>query len=828
MDKYRQRIFPFIFLSIIVAYTYALFENMPYLGFYYTYRDEITDSFVPEAEILKGGILLEVDGEDWTSLKNDIYRPVFLDLEPGDSVELTILKDGQTSEIEWVLPTDVSAELTARLRSTWWLPLVFWLSGTVVWFNVRPRNKTWRLLFWFNMLIAIYLAGLNGPSLGNRMLSVPVVRFIGAMVLPVFLQLHWEFPYPLTKLPRHFVSGVYGVSFMIAMLAAFNILPPEVFLAMSMLSVIGSLLLMVYKRFVQPEHIRDNDFVLFTFALIFLPPLITTITYTYFDIPLGYSGFIGAYMAMPALPAVYFLIAFQKQMYGERNQRRNRLIFIGIVLFCSITITALLVLIGNEEVILGFGTILLFMSAVTSLSFSAVLIPMLGLTRLTPKMIPDNDHFVNGLQPRSNRFIIPYFFLVIFGVFTGALILFVNLFLPLPLRESEIIAVTGFVVATMTLVFYPSFRRFIERYVFGVVQPPDELIESFSRRITTSLSLIDLSNLFVREVLPTLLIRQSSLYHIDETGKIDRLFAMGIPADPLPDIDALIPQLPKGEFMGTVFNKNTPSPFPDWVQVVLPLRIARRLIGVWLLGSHDPDDEYTYLDLSTLSSIASQTAIALSNILLTNQLQAHYQADIDREEADRVDIARGLHDQVLNQLASLAMEISSGKSREELLESYEKVKFNLRELITRLRPAVLDFGLSHALHEMASQLMDTYPNARVTIQLPYHSVRYDPKVESHVFNIIQHVCENACLHSGAEEIIVSGFFEEDMINIAVVDDGDGFNFQELSLSQLIEKRHFGLVGMRERAELIHANLVFDTSPGAGTRVYLRWEKTADD
>lgn len=116
----------------------------------------------------------------------------------------------------------------------------------------------------------------------------------------------------------------------------------------------------------------------------------------------------------------------------------------------------------------------------------------------------------------------------------------------------------------------------------------------------------------------------------------------------------------------------------------------------------------------------------------------------------------------------------------------------------------------------------------MSVQLPFQSPRYDPKVEGHIFTIVQHVCENAFQHSRAKEIIVSGAFEEGLINLAVVDDGIGFNYEELNLSQLIEKRHFGLVGVRERAELIRANLVFDSSPGSGTRVYLRWEMNQDD
>ncbi len=827
MDKYRQSVFPFVILTVIIIYTYTLFDGMPYLGFYYSYRDEITSIFVPEAEILMGGRIRKVGGVEWGDLKRATLSPLFEGLEPGDLVQMTIEKDGRLMDIAWTLPLDTTNELAARVRSTWWLPFVFWLAGTVTWFAIRPRNRVWELLVAFNMLIAVYLSGLNGPSLGNRVFSVPVVRVLGCLTLPIFLHLHWEFPKSLAPLPGRGVRIVYIISLVVGILTAVNLLPTGTFIAFSVFAVIGSILIMGAKLFLQPKMKRNNGFILVVFLLIFLPPLGTTIAYAYLNEPLDYIGFIGSYFAMPALPSAYFLIAFQPQMYGRRMQRQIRWIYLALVFICSLLISALLTFLDEQSLTLSLASVVIFMGAVALLSFSIVLIPMLSVMGYSERTNFELQYFSTGLKPRSNYLLTPYLFLIVFGVFSSFLIMLVIRAVDLSLRDIEIILVTGFVVASLTLVIYPWFRRLVEFRLYGVSQNQRELTESFARRITTTLSLTDLSNLLEREILPNLLVRQSSLHYLNESGTMHTLLNFGVPESGSINLDELIPLFPAGDHSRLVLKNPIKGIFPEWVKIVFPLRMSGKLIGVWMLGQHDPDDEYSQSELSTLQTISNQTAIALSNILKTVQLHAHYQADIDREEATRVEIARGLHDQVLNQLASLAMQITSGSSQDELIQSYEKVKVNLRELIARLRPSILDFGLSHAIHDLSTHLMDTYSGTRILVDLPYQSPRYDPHVENHVYTIILQVCENALRHADANQINISGSFEEGLINVSVYDDGIGFNFKEINYTELIENRRFGLVGIQERADLIHATLVIDSAPGAGTRILLRWENKND-
>jgi signal transduction histidine kinase len=647
------------------------------------------------------------------------------------------------------------------------------------------------------------------------------------MIMPIFLHLHWKFPYPLAKLPRRFIEVFYGLVFLISLLTIFRVLPSQTSILLSVIAVFGSTIILIVKIVVQKDHKVDNKFILFAFLLIFIPPLVTTIAYTYADVTLDYFGFTGAYMAMPALPSAYFIVAFQNTVYGKRTRIIIRRLYVFLVLVCSLSISGLLFYIGDQNILLGMSSIIFFMAAVAILSLSIVVIPMMGVMAYNERMDSRQRYLSTGLEPRSNRLITPYLFLVIAGGVFGAAVVFVAIKFDLPSRDYEIVAITGLTTIGLTLGLYPVFRSWMDQRVYGIRYSPDGLRDSFSRRIVSMLSIQDLTHLIEDEILPSMMIRKSALYYLREQGAFELLSSYGVENDEPVDIKKLIPHIP-GTKTSLIYRSAIADYCPEWVQIVFRLSIKGKLIGVWLLGRKDPDDEYLFSDLVTLQTLSSQISVALSNILTTIQLHNHYQANIDRDEADRVEIARGLHDEVLNRLASLAMLINQDADKKQLLASYEETKLNLRLIIRRLRPAVLDFGLGHAIHDMASELMDANENLRINVNLPYQSPSFDESVETHIFRIVQHACENAALHSQAHEVHVSGVLKPDRININVKDEGVGFKYDEMDNATLIEDGHFGLVGIQERTDLIHATLIVNTDEGRGTEIQVHWEEVNYD
>jgi two-component system sensor histidine kinase DegS len=256
----------------------------------------------------------------------------------------------------------------------------------------------------------------------------------------------------------------------------------------------------------------------------------------------------------------------------------------------------------------------------------------------------------------------------------------------------------------------------------------------------------------------------------------------------------------------------------------LSLNIEQKPIGIWLLGRRDPDDFYAQAEIDILQPLAHQTAMALVNILQAERLHALYQTDIDRAETQRAGLARELHDNVLNQLAILKTRLDEQADDPRFLESYESVVASLRQTISGLRPATLNYGLVAALTDLTDALTERYEHGpEIVLDLPDAGARYDPHLEQHIYRIIQQACENAVQHARPQTIKILGGLEPGQIDLTVEDDGIGFNSAEqLDLARLATGKHFGLAGMFERAALVNAHVQIDSALGRGTRVRVKW------
>jgi hypothetical protein len=183
-------------------------------------------------------------------------------------------------------------------------------------------------------------------------------------------------------------------------------------------------------------------------------------------------------------------------------------------------------------------------------------------------------------------------------------------------------------------------------------------LEFYSARITTSLEKPALVRLLRDELLPSLLVRQSVLFQIGEGQQLIPLYTTGVLEANLPVSAQLAKLLDRAAENPLVdFANEGPSPF-SWIRMILPLSVQGSLVGLWLLGRRDPDDLYQEPEIEVLHSIANQTAIALINIQQSERLHALYQADIERQEAERAELAYSCTT-LLNQLAALNLQRDS-------------------------------------------------------------------------------------------------------------------------------------------------------------------------
>ena len=264
-----------------------------------------------------------------------------------------------------------------------------------------------------------------------------------------------------------------------------------------------------------------------------------------------------------------------------------------------------------------------------------------------------------------------------------------------------------------------------------------------------------------------------------------------------------------------------------WVRLVFPLRIGDDLIGVWLLGRRDPDDQYPQAELPILQSLANQTAVALSNILQTERLKAMYEANINRYEQESLRLGHELHDSLLNEMAAMLMKHDPGYLPSEFQQSFDGLIVRLREIVSDLRPPMLVYGLKSALDGLADNLSErNHDTVQIIAELQAaDDCRYSEIVEHNIYRIVQEACENALKHAQPRSIQITGELSLDRIDIKVADDGIGFkDGVALRLDEMAANRHYGLVGMHERAALIGAAIKFDSQPNQGPQIQVLWRE----
>jgi signal transduction histidine kinase len=428
------------------------------------------------------------------------------------------------------------------------------------------------------------------------------------------------------------------------------------------------------------------------------------------------------------------------------------------------------------------------------------------------------------LELRANSFFTIFIFLILLGLVGLPLIALGEYTLTSPDKAVLIGSAAAILTTIACLWGYPAFSNFMDRYILGISVTSKHLLESFSTQITTSVSLPGLIRVLHEEVFPSLLIRQFAFLQCDQ-GSLTVLSIMGLDTNQLPFEQDVSELISRSGFYRAPDPASADRPY-SWIRLVLSLRLGDEVLGFWLLGRRDPDDHYSQQEIPVLSSLANLTAIALSNILQTARLKAMYEANIGRYEQERLRLARDLHDSILNEMAALLMRSDAPVYSPEFQKAFEALTERLREIVSDLRPPMLNFGLKYALEELAEKLSDRHQNL-VTIEPHLHAdgdCRYPNLVENHTYRIVQESCENALKYARANTVKILAELSRNSFEINVEDDGIGFQMEtNRKLDEMLARKHFGLVGMLERANLIGAEIDIDSKPGAGTRIRLRWK-----
>ena len=97
--------------------------------------------------------------------------------------------------------------------------------------------------------------------------------------------------------------------------------------------------------------------------------------------------------------------------------------------------------------------------------------------------------------------------------------------------------------------------------------------------------------------------------------------------------------------------------------------------------------------------------------------------------------------------------------------------------------------------------------------------RLEPDVESAVYRVLQEALTNAAKHAGASRVLLALRLDDGRVTATVSDDGAGFDVERAGRPPDAGPAHgVGLEGMRERAQLVGAELTIDSNQGVGTTV----------
>ncbi|MFQ5554029.1 MAG: sensor histidine kinase [Acidimicrobiia bacterium] len=219
----------------------------------------------------------------------------------------------------------------------------------------------------------------------------------------------------------------------------------------------------------------------------------------------------------------------------------------------------------------------------------------------------------------------------------------------------------------------------------------------------------------------------------------------------------------------------------------------------------------------TIRSALQPVALAFDNIVLLQEIAQR----AVREERARV--ARDLHDDIGPSLASLGLAIDMAihqfPTAPELARHLDSVRRHVTMLVENVRTTVSDLR-----HEATESLVELCHRAAAEAGAEGPAIIVElteerpprPLIADQLGAILTEAIRNAVAHAEASSVRVTGAVDRDRGRVTVTDDGKGFD------TSIQPEGHFGLLGMRERADKIEVELVVTSEPGHGTVVTVAW------
>lgn len=234
------------------------------------------------------------------------------------------------------------------------------------------------------------------------------------------------------------------------------------------------------------------------------------------------------------------------------------------------------------------------------------------------------------------------------------------------------------------------------------------------------------------------------------------------------------------------------------------------------------DDDGAFICRAVLSDITERKR-AQANLAET-ELRYLSRRVILAQEEERKRLSRELHDSIGQKIISMQLEITWLKKQEpreankdiyrNIIKMTTEASEELQQICLGLRPLVMDrISFTAAVKELLEEFesnSDLIIDVRI---LPVDESRYSPETTMNMYRIIQESVSNIVRHSHTKTAFVSLREEDSELVLEVSDEGSGFEEDESS-----RKCSFGILGMRERANMCGGVFEIKTMPGKGTHI----------
>lgn len=210
---------------------------------------------------------------------------------------------------------------------------------------------------------------------------------------------------------------------------------------------------------------------------------------------------------------------------------------------------------------------------------------------------------------------------------------------------------------------------------------------------------------------------------------------------------------------------------------------------------------------------------------------------IQAQEIERKRVARDMHDGPAQSLSNLVIktelclklidkDIDRTKLELQNLKSHIRATIDeTRRMIYNLRPMTIDdLGLVPTLNRLIDKIKEEDPDLGIQLKVKENK-RYDPSsIESMVnltlYRITQEALNNVLKYAQATNVSIELSYEDEVIDLMVIDNGIGFVVESLKLN-LDDNKGFGLSMMKERATLLNSEVNILSEVGKGTSIHIR-------